>query len=261
MSPALRQTAVVWLAALMTIAATARLGVWQLDRAAQKRAVHEARQQQMRAPALSAAELPTSAEQVRAAEHRSAVVSGRWLATHTTYLDNRPMAARAGFYVLTPLALDDGRVLLVQRGWWPRDVADRSRIAAPPAPAGVVQVRGRVARPPSRLFELAAESGGAIRQNLDLDAYARETRLTLLPWVLVQLDDAAQPVADGLSRQWPEPAVDVRTNYGYAVQWFAMSGLVAGLLLWFQVWQPWRRRRARSSEEAMDRRTDESTNR
>jgi surfeit locus 1 family protein len=236
------RSAAVWLAALATMALTARLGVWQLDRAAQKLALQEARQQQMRAPELAAADLPATVDRARALEHRAVVLSGRWLPTHTTFLDNRTMAARAGFFVLTPLALDDGRVLLVQRGWWPRDARDRTRIAAPPPPDGPVRVRGRIALAPSRMFELAAELGGPIRQNLDLDAYARETRLQLLPWLLVQLDDTAQPVDDGLARQWPEPASDVYKNQGYAVQWFSLAGLVGVLLLWFQVWRPWRRR-------------------
>lgn len=234
--------AAVWVVALATIALTLRLGVWQLDRAAEKVALQEARAQQMRAPALAAGELPATTEQARVLEHRIVVLAGRWLSTHTVYLDNRAMATRAGFFVLTPLALEDGRVLLVQRGWWPRDARDRTRIAAPPPPEGPVRVRGRIALSPSRMFELAAEGAGPIRQNLDLDGYARETRLKLLPWVLVQLDDAAQPVDDGLARQWPEPASDVYKNQGYAAQWFALAGLVGVLLLWFRVWRPWRRR-------------------
>lgn len=237
-----RRVALVWLAALAMIALTARLGFWQLDRAAQKVSLQQARLQQLRAPALSASEIPSTVAQARALEHRAAVVSGRWLATHTTYLDNRPMAGRTGFHVLTPLALDDGRLLLVQRGWWPRDANDRTHIAAPPPAEGTVRVRGRVALSPSRLFELGPEGAGPIRQNLDIDAFARETRLKLLPWVLVQLDDASEPVRDGLLRQWPEPAADVDKHRAYAAQWFALSGLVGGLLLWFQWWRPWRSR-------------------
>lgn len=246
MKPGTWRQAIVWIAALATLALTVRLGLWQLDRAAQKTAVQEARLQQMHAAPLSASDLPTTAEQARAAEHRTAVLKGRWLGKHTIYLDNRPMAARAGFHVLTPLALEDGRLLLVQRGWWPRDVADRSRVDAPPAPEGVVQVLGRVALAPSRLFELAPETAGPIRQNLDLDAYASEMRFKLLPWVLVQLEEAAQPVGDGLLRQWPEPAADVHKHHGYALQWFALAALVGLLLIWFQVWRPWRRRAGRT---------------
>ncbi|MCW5632698.1 MAG: SURF1 family protein [Rubrivivax sp.] len=247
LDPATRRTVVVWLAALAVIALTARLGLWQLDRAAQKVALHELRLQRLRAPPLTLAELPGTAEAARAAEQRLAAVTGRWLPEHTVYLDNRPLGGpggRVGFLVLTPLALDDGRVLLVLRGWWPRRADDRTRVDAPPPPGGAVSVAGRVALAPARLFELAAEGAGPIRQNLDLDAFARETRLPLLPWLLVQRDDPAAPTNDGLLRgQGPEPAPDVHKHYGYAVQWFAMCALVAALLLWFGVLQPWRRRR------------------
>lgn len=238
---------VVWLAAIATVALTARLGLWQLDRAAQKIAVMEARLQQARASALSSAEIPATVVQARAAEHRRVALAGRWLAERTVYLDNRTMSARSGFFVITPLALDDGRMVLVQRGWWPRDAAERTRIAAPAPPGGEVRVQGRVALVPARVFELAAEVPGPIRQNLDPGAFAGETRLPLLPWVLVQLEDAGAPIGDGLVRRWAEPAADVNMHRGYAFQWFSFAGLVIALVVWFKIVRPWRRRRSASN--------------
>lgn len=238
-----RRRWVVWLAAAAAIVLTARLGLWQLDRAAQKLALHEAREQWARKPVLALSSLPRTPAAARAMEQRRVQVSGRWLAERSIFLDNRPMAGRVGFYVLTPLVLNDGAVLLVQRGWWPRDAAERTRIAAPPPPVGEVSVDGRITLTPSRLVELAPDEKGPIRQNLDVDTFARETGLPLLPWVLVQLEPPADTAAtDGLARQWPEPASDVHKHYGYAAQWFALSALVLGLLLWFQVVRPrWRR--------------------
>ena len=50
--------------------------------------------------------------------HRPVILHGHWLAAATVYLDNRQMNGRPGFYVLTPLQLDDRpEVVLVQRGW------------------------------------------------------------------------------------------------------------------------------------------------
>jgi surfeit locus 1 family protein len=54
----------------------------------------------------------------------------------------------------------------------------------------------------------------------------------------VQQDDSASTVGDGLMRQWPRPAVDVQKHYGYAFQWFALCGLMAGLYVWFQLIRP-----------------------
>jgi surfeit locus 1 family protein len=129
----------------------------------------------------------------------------------------------------------------VQRGWLPRDLTDRTRIAAPVTPDGAVQVAGRIAPPPGRLYEFEADASGPIRQNLDLDAYASETGVALRPLSLVQEADAAS-AGDGLLREWPRPAADVHKHYGYAFQWFALSALTCGLYAWFQLIRPRRRR-------------------
>jgi surfeit locus 1 family protein len=55
-------------------------------------------------------------------------VQGRWLPVAPVFLDNRQMDGRPGFFVLSPLQLDRGDVVLVQRGWVPRDMQDRSRL-------------------------------------------------------------------------------------------------------------------------------------
>ena len=125
----------------------------------------------------------------------------------------------------------------MQRGWVPRDLRDRSLLPAIVTPAGMVDVMGTIAPPPARLYEFDSAAIGAIRQNLDLAGFARETGLRLAP-LSVQQHDAAVTANDGLLRQWPRPAVDVQKHYGYAFQWFAMSALMAGLYVWFQILRP-----------------------
>jgi surfeit locus 1 family protein len=230
---------VVLAAALITAAITARLGVWQLDRAKQKNQLQASLETRSQLPPLAAAELARDAKAMAEQTHRRITLQGQWQQRFTVYLDNRQMNARPGFFALTPLLLDDGTAVLVQRGWLPRDQADRTRIVAAPLPGGRVQVLGRVAAPPSALFEFsAAKEGGAVRQNLHLDDFARETGLALRPLSLMQQDDAAAPVADGLLRDWFVPAANVDKHYGYAVQWFALSALSIGLYAWFQIIRP-----------------------
>ncbi len=229
----------VLLAALAMAALTARLGWWQLDRAAQKVRLQQTLQQRHAEPPLPATELARDAAAVPAQADRRIVLEGRWQAAATIYLDNRQMNDRAGFYAVTPLLLDDGSAVLVQRGWLPRDPAERTHIVAPPPPAGRVSVAGRIAPALSRMFEFSAVASGPIRQNLDLQTYARETALALRPLAVVQEEDPAPP--DGLLRQWPAPASDLQKHYGYAFQWFAMSALIIGLYAWFQLIRPRRR--------------------
>jgi surfeit locus 1 family protein len=153
------------------------------------------------------------------------------------------MNGRPGFFVVTPLQLTDGSAVLVQRGWLPRDMADRTRVAQPPTAAGLVRIEGRIAPPPSRLYEFAGAASGPIRQNIDVEGFARETRLRLRPLSIVQLE-ATPPLNDGLSRQWLRPAADVAKHHGYAFQWFALCALILGLYAWFQIIRPRRRPRA-----------------
>lgn len=236
----LRRLLVV-VAALVAILTTARLGWWQLDRAEQKHAIQRSLDQRRTLPALGALDLPTDPDRATALHHRTVVLRGRWLAERTIFLDNRPMAGRAGFIVVTPLVFDPGPgAVLVQRGWLARDGAERTRLPEFATPPGVVSISGQIAGAPSRLYDLGAGQAGPIRQNLDLADYAREIGLALPPLTVVETDSAAAG-GDGLLRQWPQPAVDAHKNYGYAAQWFGLAALVAGLTVWFQFIRPRRK--------------------
>ena len=228
-----RRRWIVLIAAVVGVAVMARLGVWQLDRAAQKNALQAALEERRALPPLPAAELATTEAEVAAQHHRAVIVEGSWLAEHTVFLENRQMNGRPGFYVVTPLLLSDGTAVAVQRGWRLRDFSERTRVEAPPTPAGTTTVAGRIAPPPGRLYEFAGAASGPIRQNLDLAAYAAELGHPLRPLSLVQ-EDGPLTSADGLLRQWPQPAAGVEKHYGYAFQWFALATLILGLYAWFQ---------------------------
>lgn len=232
-------------AALALAALTARLGVWQLDRAAQKERLQAAIDTRRDLPVLPAEALALSASQAESQHHRRIELRGRWLPQHTVYLENRQMQGRPGFFVLTPLQLSDGSAVVVQRGWLPRDPADRTRVQAPVPPEGEVALTGRIAPPPARLYDFEGGASGAIRQNLGLTAYASETGLRLRPLSVLELAPAVTAPAaasgDGLARDWPAPAADVHKHYGYAFQWFSLSALTLILYVWFQVLRPRRR--------------------
>ncbi|WP_457422449.1 SURF1 family protein [Roseateles sp. P5_E7] len=227
----------VLVAALLGAALTARLGVWQLDRAAQKVSIQRALDAETQRPALGNAEL-AGTDQL----HRRVVLRGNWVAERTVWLDNRPMDGRVGFFVVTPLRLA-GRAdaVLVQRGWAPRHSAERNRLPPLATPAGEVEVVGRLAASPSRLYELGEGSAGAIRQNLDPAAFGIEAGLTLLPLTVVQTDGAAG-TDDGLLRHWPAPELGLHKHYGYAFQWFSLCALILVLYVWFQLVRPRLRR-------------------
>lgn len=226
------------LAAVLAVLLTARLGMWQLDRAAEKTAWLEAQRQAEAQAPLEPADLPPDLDGLRAGlRHRTAWVEGRWVPAATVFLDNRQMGGQPGFFVLTPLRLDDGSALVVQRGWAPRHRHDRSLIPSAPLAEGPVRLRVRVTGPPARLTSLGPDSPGPLRQNLDLAQHAAATGLALRPYSVLLLEAPPGP-PDGLRRDWPRPSADVAKHQGYATQWFLLSLLFAGLYAWFQFLRP-----------------------
>ncbi len=217
----------------MAVIATMGLGHWQLTRAWSKEGLAAAIEARSALAPLANSGFVTQGF-LSANLHRRAKVTGTWVTAHTVFLDNRQMDAKPGFYVLTPLLLQDSpAAVLVQRGWVPRNFQDRNRLPAVATPSGLVQIDGRIEAPPSKLFDLGSDGQGPIRQNLDMTAFARETGLALLPVSLVQTA-ASDATNDGLLRNWPVPVSGAGKNYGYAFQWFALSALIAVLFGWFQ---------------------------
>lgn len=231
------------------VAATASLGFWQLSRAAQRLAIEASIEAKKQLPAIDPSAL-VALRDLGTDLHRPVSLRGQWIPQHTIYLDNRQMHGRPGFYVLTPLRLEGvPTVVLVQRGWVARNFLQREQLPDVVTPEGVVRVEGRLAAAPSRLYEFSAQAVAApgartsvIRQNLDLTAYRAETQLPLVAYTVLQTGVASQ----GLQRDWPEVATGVSKHYGYAFQWFGLSGLMATLYVWFQFIAPWRARRSRA---------------
>jgi surfeit locus 1 family protein len=219
----------------MGFAATASLGLWQLGRAEQKLERQAAVEARQALPAVDGAALRKADPQ--ALMHRSVVLRGTWDSRHTVFLDNRQMRGMAGFFVVTPLKLEGGGAVLVERGWAPRDFRQREKLPAVQTPEGMIEVTGRIAPPPARLYQFAGADTGTIRQNLDLEAYRAETGLSLPDFAVTQHGAASE----GLLRDWPQAGSGSEKNYGYAFQWWAISALIAILYVWFQFITPSRK--------------------
>lgn len=223
------------IAAFLGIALTASLGAWQWGRGQQRTALNEAIAARQAAAPLAQRDLLAAPDGDERLLHRSVVLRGQWLPERTVFLDNRQMNAFPGFYVVTPLRLEGSQaVVLVQRGWAPRNFERREALPPVETPAGTVEVRGRLAPPPAKLYAFAGEEKGTIRQNLDLAAFRAETGLPLLALSVQQ----AGAASEGLLRHWPQAGSGAGKNYGYAFQWWAMATLIAILYVWFQLVVP-----------------------
>lgn len=245
----------VFLFALLGAGVTSGLGVWQLGRADQKQQLHDALEARQVLPLLLNKDVPCQESTWLRQEQRLAVLTGHWLHEHTVLLDNRPMQGRPGFLVLTPLHMTpapatvgcQASVLLIQRGWLPRDPYDRARVPFFAKPLGEVQVPVRLTFAPSKTLSLQqapAPEVGVLRQNVDMVALSREWRLALLPGSAQQTGPAKSASGvipdDSLTRAWWQPQADVGKHHAYAAQWFLMAVVIMGLYGWFQWWRPMR---------------------
>ena len=221
----------ITVSAVLAVFATVSLGRWQLARAAQKESLQAAidsQSQRARLDNRNLLALPDATAEI----HRTIHLRGTWVADKTVFLDNRQMNAKPGLYVVTPLMLENtSQAVLVQRGWVARNFIDRARVPSITSPSGPVEIEGRIAPPPSKLYELGGTESGLIRQNLDLAQFKTETGLALLAVSVLQTGAPSE----GLARDWPVIGAGSEKHYGYAFQWFAMSAMIAILYVWFQI--------------------------
>jgi len=142
--------------------------------------------------------------------------------------------------------------VMVERGWVAWNPKSPSEMPTDvQTPSASVTIEGLIVEPPSKMLELWGGSGvgtktseeqpsqqqtylrSGIWQNFDLNLFESQTGLKLSA-VVHQLGSPSE----GLIRELPAQGVSADRNFGYAVQWFMLSALIAGLYLWFQWIKP-----------------------
>ena len=218
------------LAAIVAIVVCVVAGNWQRDRLHAKEASRAQFDAAARADPVPFAKLRDPADWL-ALRYLQVIATGEFAASRQILIDNKVHAGRAGYDVVTPLVLDDGRTVLVDRGWIAQG-ASRSQLPDARPPRGVVTVRGRVAVPSSSYLEFGRSSPvGPLWQNLDPARFAAATGVDVLPVVIEATSDGASD--DGLVREWPVPDLGIDRHRIYMAQWYAFAGLAAALWLWF----------------------------
>lgn len=214
--PALRPT----LAMLTLLPVLVALGIWQLDRAAQKARLDVARAALRRLPPL------VLGADMQVPPGRRVIAEGRYDRRHSFLLDNRVRHDRAGYAVLTPLRLaPHGAAVLVERGWLASS-GRRDRLPPVSTPGGPVRLEGEVWRPSPPLFALSdreafAPSWPKVVQTAVPERLARLLGYRLLPFVVSvgAASEAERAVGRGFG-----PA----RHRAYAVQWFALALVLVG---------------------------------
>jgi len=234
-------------AAVVLMAVGVLAGNWQTRRAAAKVDLQQRITAATRAEAVDLLANNLTGPQVADLVWRHVRIRGTWLPEKVIYLDNRMRGREAGLFVIMPLRVTDAAgtaTVLVNRGWLPRDPAERTRIKSYPTPAGLVTVEGVMYASEPRLLELGGGPPpqiGALWQNLDFEIWQRAAGTSVVPMVLRQ--DPQPTVADGLVREWPEAGAllteQIGKHRGYAFQWHGLATLMLVLVVVFEV-RRWR---------------------
>ena len=217
------------LAYLLLMPAMLWLGFWQLDKFD--------RQRERLAQFAAADAAPVSAASVTDPAElafRRVVARGRFDGARQVLIDNIVREGRNGFYVVTPLVLDDGDALLVNRGWIPQ-TPTREPIGALAVDDAPREVSGRIGSLPVGGLRLGAPDAAGddwprILQFPTIDDVAGTVGRPLRNWVL--LADPAE--RSGFVRDWRPGGLPPERHLGYAVQWFAMAlalTVIAAILL------------------------------
>ena len=220
MRPFLRLRWIPLIAMALLITAAISLGNWQTRRAEEKLAIEQAIIARGQLAPLDAASIKPGQQPE---EFRRVVADGEFLADWPIYLENRPHGAQSGFYLLMPFRIaDSGDVVLVARGWFPRDPVDRTRVPEVPVPKGRQHIEGSVRSHATRVMQLGDASAikpGAILQNIEPAGFAAASGLHVQAFIIEQRNDTH----DGLVRDWPAPSAGVDKHRGYAFQWYALA--------------------------------------
>lgn len=211
------------LAVLLLLPVLIGLGVWQLQRGAEKRAYETRYYERLGAPPTAFPANPSEADFLRVR------LVGRYQPGHDFLVDNRIRDGRPGYWVVSRFEAEDGRVYLINRGWLA--AADgRDRLPPVPTPRETVTLVGVVwpdlGLPPLLEADRWADGWPKRVQRLDVARMAADQPR------IVPREIRLEPGQPGAFAAAPLYA-DFRPerHQGYAAQWFGLALVLAGAFL------------------------------
>jgi cytochrome oxidase assembly protein ShyY1 len=216
---------------IATVVAFVGFGFWQLDRHEQRQEFNSrllARIDQPSVPIADVQAALASGTAVEDLEWRPITASGTYLPDEQLVVVNRSQLGRPGDNVVTPLQLEDGQILLVNRGFVPLGTPPPSLPGPEVEVRGLIRVsqvrqRGQLTDPSDiRLTEV---------QRIDIDRISEQLPATPVPFYLEL--EASRPSE---STPFPEPVIRPELSAGphlsYAMQWFIFAlAVVVGWVL------------------------------
>lgn len=230
-----RALALGWLLALLACALFVRLGFWQSGRALEKEATLAAVASVLDRSQPVGLERATDASRARGYDW--AVGTGRFTGD-VLLLDNQQRDGRVGVRAYAPFEPQQGGMLLVDLGWLPLE--GNRRLPEVSVPAGMVEVQGLLAPPPSAGLALgpamAREQERWLMLRIDRGDIQRALGLARPPAPRVLRLDPALPFGHARDLELLANTLPPDKHRGYALQWFGLAAtvLVIAVVLTFR---------------------------
>ncbi|MEX0790412.1 MAG: SURF1 family protein [Actinomycetota bacterium] len=224
-----RRWITIHLMTLVIVAVCLSMASWQLGRLQDRKADNARLDSQTGLqPTDLAVLLPqarAAGSDVESAEFRRVLARGTFDPDEQVILQSRSLDRRQGNHLLTPLILESGAAILVDRGWVPLPTDDRV-LAESQAPSGPVTAAG-VLLPSEKkgLLGVSDPPPGDVTATprVDLDRLAEQFPYPLYPVYLRMLSQ--EPTNPGeLPRPAPIPEPSEGPHREYAVQWALFAG-------------------------------------
>jgi cytochrome oxidase assembly protein ShyY1 len=249
-----RQWVIITLVALLLIPTMIRLGIWQMDRHDERAARNQLVADALAADPVPVERLAAPGDAVtRAERYRTVTAKGHFDTDDEVVVRRRTNGDdEIGFHILTPFVLDDGRVLLVNRGWIPADGPSQTAFPEVPAPPrGEVTITGRLM--PDETTEASGIKdleGLPDRQIMLVDSEREAERLGARVLGGYVAQTAPEP-KDGTPQRLGNPGKEnAALNYAYAIQWWLFAAAVP--VGWFVLVRRESRERTRAAVEEAD---------
>ncbi|WP_436845102.1 SURF1 family cytochrome oxidase biogenesis protein [Streptomyces cinerochromogenes] len=242
-----RQWVILTLVAIALIPTMIRLGFWQQHRYEERTARNDLVSTALHAKPVPVERLTSPGHRVtRAEKYRTVTATGTFDTAREVVVRRRTNSDdQVGFHVLTPFVLDDGKVLLVNRGWIPANGVQTAFPKVPAPPAGRLTVTGRL-----MADETTAASGiknveGLPDRQIMLINSAEQAHRLGAEVLGGYIQQTAPQARGGSPEQISDPgSEDAPLNYAYMIQWWLFAAAVP-VGWWFLV-----RREIRDREEA-----------
>ncbi|KAG1694888.1 Cytochrome c oxidase subunit 3 [Nymphon striatum] len=234
------------IATLILFPVLVSLGLWQLERAEEKREIDLGVQQAIAKMPLKLNDAESLTKETLLKEvYRPATIRGKYDSDNQFLLDNRTHLGKPGYHVLTPFRFESvvsdnkvsnktiNKAVLINRGWITYN-GTRDNIPSIEVEKNDREILGQIKQITDAIVLNDADKEAAqsnsnpkLIQSIQIAELNKELNYELLP-IVIELNKQSK---DGFVREWQPYYGSIDKHNAYALQWFAMAAILLFLFI------------------------------